>query len=73
MEQRRLENALEPVFDICPQSNVTKGMMHMKTFRKLLMLAAVALLSIMAIGCHLEQPPGPPGLPPPPPVPVPGP
>ena len=45
----------------------------MKTFRKLLMIAFIALASAFATGCHLEQPAGPPGLPPPPPIPVPGP
>ena len=45
----------------------------MKTFRKLLLIALVAFTAALATGCHLEQPPGLPGLPPPPPVPVPGP
>jgi hypothetical protein len=45
----------------------------MKTFRKLLLVAFIALSGALATGCHLEQLPGPPGLPPPPPVPVPGP
>ena len=44
----------------------------MKIVRKFLMVALVALAAALATGCHLEQPPGPPGLPPPPPVPVPG-
>ena len=43
----------------------------MKIFRKAIAIAM--LLALFASGCHLEQPPGPPGLPPPPPVPVPGP
>ena len=45
----------------------------MKMIRKLLVIAATALMTVLASGCHLEQPPGPPGLPPPPPVPAPGP
>jgi hypothetical protein len=45
----------------------------MKTVRKFLTIALIAFASAIATGCHLEQPAGPPGLPPPPPIPVPGP
>ena len=81
MERRCLENALERLGALAPvgKTNVlcrwvgekTKEE-NMKSFRKLLLVALLALPGLFATGCHLVQPPGPPGLPPPPPIPVPG-
>lgn len=45
----------------------------MKTFRKLLIIAALVAAGALATGCQWVQPAGPPGLPPPPPVPAPAP
>jgi hypothetical protein len=44
----------------------------MKKIRMFLVIALLALASLMVHGCHLWQPPAPPGLPPPPPLLVPG-
>jgi len=44
----------------------------MKKIRLFLVIVMVASGSLMVHGCHMWQPPGPPGLPAPPPIPVPG-
>jgi hypothetical protein len=45
----------------------------MKTFRKLMMIATIAIVAFGGVtGCrHTIRPPGPPGLPAPPPLPAP--
>lgn len=44
----------------------------MKKIRLLLIIVMVLSGSVMVQGCHMWQPPAPPGLPAPPPIPVPG-
>jgi hypothetical protein len=44
----------------------------MKKIRMFLVIVMMALGSLMVHGCHMWQPPAPPGLPAPPPLPVPG-
>jgi hypothetical protein len=44
----------------------------MKRVRKFLVILMVVSGSFLLYGCHMWQPPSPPGVPPPPPIPVPG-